>query len=169
MSFVDDIVLQLEGARDTSVLWELHDQEETGKVSWGVTGPVLLKRIAQARTLLAAKDLQNGDRIALLAHNSIEWVAMDLAIMAQGLIVVPLYARQAPMEVVAMMKDCSPALICCGDTGLRDGIVENWPDAPPQVLLEDVFTGRECRRGEGKSPPFAKNAKDGAPGRRTAC
>ena len=48
---------------------------------------------------------------------------MDLAIMAEGLIVVPLYARQAPAELVAMMKDCSPALICCGDAALRDGIV----------------------------------------------
>ncbi len=34
---------------------------------------------------------------------------MDLAIMAEGLTVVPLYARQAPEELVAMMQDCWPA------------------------------------------------------------
>jgi long-chain acyl-CoA synthetase len=66
---------------------------------------------------------------------------MDLAIMAEGLIVVPLYARQAPAELVAMMKDCSPALICCGDAALRDGIVQNWPEAPPQLLFDEVFSG----------------------------
>ena len=140
MSFLDDIFVQLEAAGDTSVLWELHDQE-AGKASWGVTGSGLLKQIAQARALLATKDFKHGDRVALLAHNCIGWVAMDLAIMAEGLIVVPLYARQAPAELVAMMKDCSPALICCGDAALRDGIVENWPEAPPQVLFEDVFGG----------------------------
>jgi long-chain acyl-CoA synthetase len=139
MSFLDDIFAQLATMGDTSVLWELHDQEATGKVSWGVRGPGLLKQVAQARTLLATKDLRHGDRVGLLAHNSIEWVAMDLAIMAEGLIVVPLYARQAPPELVAMMKDCSPALICCGDAALRDGIVEDWPEAPPQVLFDDVF------------------------------
>src|SRR5580704_8391459 len=57
------------------------------------------------------------------------------------LIVVPLYSRHAPAELVAMMKDCSPALVCCGDAALRDGIVQNWPDAPPQVLLDEVFAG----------------------------
>jgi long-chain acyl-CoA synthetase len=57
------------------------------------------------------------------------------------LIVVPLYARQAPAELVAMMKDCSPALICCGDASLRDGIVDQWPGAPAQILFDDLFAG----------------------------
>ena len=162
MSFLDDIFARLEGAGDASVLWELHDQEATGKVSWGVTGPGLLKQIAQARTFLATKGLKHGDRVALLAHNSIEWVAMDLAIMAEGLIVVPLYARQAPAELVAMMKDCSPALICCGDAGLRDGIVQNWPEAPTQVLFEDVFAGRIP--GEEENPhPSQRTRRMGHP------
>ena len=60
--------------------------------------------------------------------------------MAEGLIVVPLYARQAPTELVSMMKDCSPALIVCGGTGLRDAIVKEWPQAPPQVLFSELFT-----------------------------
>jgi hypothetical protein len=50
-------------------------------------------------------NVQPGDRCALLAHNSMQWVAMDLAAMAEGLTVVPLYARQSPAELVAMMKD----------------------------------------------------------------
>ena len=76
------------------------------------------------------KGLKKGDRCALLAHNGIDWVALDLAIMAEGLIVVPLYARQAPAELVAMMKDCSPALICCGDAALRDGILQSLAGRP---------------------------------------
>ena len=78
--------------------------------------------------------------------------------MAEGLIVVPLYARQAPLDLVAMMKDCSPALICCGDTGLRDGIVQNWPEAPPQVLLEDVFGGNSKR---GRRIPSLRKERKG--------
>ena len=142
MGFLDDISARLEKAGDTSILWELYDQAATGKVSWGVTGPGLLMRIAQARTFLVTKGLKHRDRVALLAHNSIEWVAMDLAIMAEGLIVVPLYARQAPAELVTMMKDCSPVLICCGDAALRDGIVQDWPDGPECVKFEDVFDSR---------------------------
>ena len=30
------------------------------------------------------RGLKKGDRCALLAHNGIDWVALDLAIMAEG-------------------------------------------------------------------------------------
>jgi long-chain acyl-CoA synthetase len=138
VTFLDNIFGKLEKLEDT-VLWELHDQSATNKVSWGVTGPGLLKRISQARSYLVSRNLKRGDRCALLAANGIDWIAVDLAIMAEGLIVVPLYSRQAPAELVSMMKDCSPSLICCGDAALRDSIVQHWPEAPPQALFEEIF------------------------------
>jgi long-chain acyl-CoA synthetase len=141
MSFLYDIFNQLKTAEKTTVLWERHDPESSEQLSFGVTGKGLLMQVSQARRFLAGKGLRKGDRCALLAHNSIEWVAMDLAIMAEGLIVVPLYARQAPAELVAMMKDCAPSLICCGDAMLRDAITQNCPEAPPQCLFDEIFTG----------------------------
>ena len=136
MNFLEHIFDKLEATENTTVLWELHDQHE---FNFGPTGRGLLKQVAQARTFLRSKGLKEGDRCALLGHNGIDWVALDLAIMAEGLIVVPLYARQAPAELVAMMKDCSPALICCGDQTLRDGIAQNWPDVPPQYLFKEIL------------------------------
>jgi len=41
---------------------------------------------------------------------------------------------------VAMMKDCSPSLICCGDAALRDAILQEWPEAPAQALFDEIFT-----------------------------
>jgi long-chain acyl-CoA synthetase len=140
MNFLENIFAQLDSAENTTLLWELHDQEATQTTSWGLGGHGLLKRIAQARAFLLSKGLKKGDRCALLAHNSIDWAALDLAIMAEGLIVVALYARQAASELSAMMKDCSPALICCGDTALREGILRAWPEAPPQYLFEEIFS-----------------------------
>src|SRR2546425_4540148 len=134
MSFLENIFVQLEQARDTPILQEIRDSQLTT-----VTGRELLGHVETARAFLKRQGIKRGERCALLAHNSIRWVAMDLAIMAEGLIVVPLYARQAPAELVAMMKDCSPALICCGDEALRDGITQNWPDAPPQLLFKEIF------------------------------
>jgi long-chain acyl-CoA synthetase len=139
MSFLESIFERLEVAENTSVLWEIHDQVERQELSFGLTGRGLLKQVGQARAFLQSKGLKKGDRCTLLAHNSIDWVALDLAIMAEGLIVVPLYARQEPAELVAMMKDCSPALICCGEETLRDGITQNWSDAPAQYLFKEIF------------------------------
>jgi long-chain acyl-CoA synthetase len=136
--FVGEIFSQLRVAGDTRVLAEIRDGQITG-----VTGNELLEMVRKARTFIASKGLKKGDRCGLMAANSIRWIAADLALMAEGLIVVPLYSRQAPTDLIAMMKDSSPSLLCCGDAGLRDSITQNWPDAPPQCLFDEMFTGVE--------------------------
>src|SRR6266704_2648623 len=150
MSFLDQIFAGLEAAPNQIFLTELRDAS-----SITANGKQLADLIANARVFLVSRSLRKGDRCALLAPNSIAWVAMDLAIMAEGLIVVPLYSRQAPQELVAMMKDCSPSLIVCGDPALRDGIVQNWPGAPPQTLLEEIFGKRGAEAQEASSSSHA--------------
>ena len=135
MSFLDDIFASLQKSGDAAVLQEIRD----GRVT-AISGRELLEEVAQARAFLATRGLKKGDRCGLYANNGIRWVAMDLAIMAEGLIVVPLYARQAPAELAAMMKDCSPALVCCGDASLRDGLLHEWPAAPSQYLFDGIFS-----------------------------
>src|SRR5215475_5668033 len=130
MPFVGDIFSQLKSVPGNKVLQEIRDGQITG-----VTGPELLEWVAKARTFFASKGLKKGDRCGILAANSIRWIALDLAAMAEGLIVVPLYFRQAPPELVAIMKDSSPSLVCCGDAPLRDGIQQTWADAPPHYLF----------------------------------
>ncbi len=140
MPFVGEIFSQLKSAVDTPVLHEISDGQVTG-----VTGGEFLELIRKARTFLASKGLKKGDRCGLLAANSIRWMAMDLAAMAEGLIVVPLYSRQAPAELVAMIKDSTPSLVCCGDATLRDSIQQNWTQAssqaPPHFLFDEIFAG----------------------------
>jgi long-chain acyl-CoA synthetase len=138
MPFVGDIFAQLKAGGSAVVLEEIHDGHLTS-----VTGPELLAMIAKARTFLASKKLSKGDRCGLLAANSIRWIAMDLAAMSEGLIVVPLYSRQAPAELVAMIKDSTPALVCYGDAKLRDAIQQQWSDAPPHFLFDEIFAGVE--------------------------
>jgi long-chain acyl-CoA synthetase len=152
MTFLDEIFSQLKTVAETRILAEIRDSDVTG-----VTGGELLEMVGKARAFLAAKGLKNGDRCGLLAANSIRWIAMDLAIMAEGLIVVPLYSRQAPAELVAMMKDSTPSLVCCGDATLREGIAQSWAEAPPQFLFDEIFAGVEGihldRVQKGIDPP----------------
>ena len=138
MPFVGEIFAQLKAAANTTILQEIRDGQVTG-----VTGAELLDLIAKARTFLAVRELKKGDRCGLLAPNSIRWIALDLAAMAEGLIVVPLYSRQSPAELVVMMKDCAPSLLCCGDAALRDAIRNEWAEAPSQVLFDEIFAGVE--------------------------
>ena len=142
MSFLEQILAQLAKAQQSPVLEELREARNAP-----VTGGELIEMVGKARAFLSTRGLSQGDRCALLAHNSVQWVAMNLAMMAEGLIVVPLYARQAPAELVAMMKDCMPALICCGDADLSDGIRRTWPDGPNHILFERVFANKSTAAG----------------------
>jgi len=152
MTFLEQIFASLDRSSDAVVLQELRDGEPVS-----LTAQQLLGQVLVARAYLRRLRLKKGDRCALLAHNSMQWVAMDLAAMAEGLTVVPLYARQAPAELVAMMKDCWPSVIACGEQALADAIVEAWPEAPPHFCFENVFT---AGRGPVENPALAVAEED---------
>lgn len=135
MNFLQNIFERLAGAPGSTVIEEMRPE---GRVS--VTAGALLERVAVARAFLTAAGLRKGDRCALLSANSVNWVALDLAAMADGVIVVPLYARQAPAELAAMIRDAQPVIVCCGDADLQRNLLAAWPGgAPRTVVLEDIF------------------------------
>lgn len=137
MNFLQNIFERLASAPGRVVLEEMRPGQRVS-----VTASELLERVAVARTFLAAAGLRKGDRCALLAPNSIHWVALDLAAMAEGIMVVPLYARQAPGELAAMVRDAQAAIICCGDAALQQNLLTALPGpAPRTVLLEEIFGG----------------------------
>ncbi len=109
-----------------------------------VTGAELLAQVVQAREFLRAAGFSRGDRCALLAPNSIRWAAIDLALMAEGIITVPLYARQAPAELAAMLRDAQPSAILCGDAVLGEAISAAWPEAPRRVLFDELFSASDA-------------------------
>lgn len=136
MTFLETIFALLQESGSAPVLREIHSSEAAS-----VTGSELLAMVQQARSYFRARGLKKGDRCVLLAPNSIRWTALDLAMMAEGLIVVPLYARQAPSELTGMMKDCLPARICCPDAVFAAEINRLWPGAPKISLPDTIFSG----------------------------
>jgi long-chain acyl-CoA synthetase len=154
MTFLEQIFDRLQRAATAPVVREIHD----GKFV-SVTGADLLAMTQQVRQFLSARGMQKGERCVLLAPNSIRWIALDLALMAEGLIVVPLYARQAPAEIVSMMKDSTPSRIFCHDAALAAEIKKLWPQAPHISLLESAFV--EDSNAPAPTPP--QHADDAGP------
>jgi long-chain acyl-CoA synthetase len=136
MTFLEAIFDRLQKSASAPVLREVHRNELVS-----VTSGDFLAMVQQARIYFRARGLKKGDRCALLAPNSIRWAALDLAMMAEGLIVVPLYARQAPAELVGIMKDSTPARICCPDAVLAAEINRQWPEAPRISFPDAIFSG----------------------------
>jgi long-chain acyl-CoA synthetase len=140
VNFLENILGRLTQVPERIVLEELRPE---GRVP--VRAGRLLESITAARVYLAGAGLRKGDRCALLAFNCAAWTAVDLAAMAEGLIVVPLYPRQAPAELVVMLRDAQTRLVCCGDAGLRDSLRAAWAAAAPgsesprMTLLDEVL------------------------------
>ena len=133
-NFLETILGQLKRADGRVVLREIR-----GDRFVSVTGGELLDQIQLVRAFIRSSAVQAGDRCALLAPNSIRWAVFHLALMAEGVIVVPLYSRQAPAELAGMMKDCQPRMIFVNDAALGEGIAQAWPEAPRRVLFDEAL------------------------------
>jgi long-chain acyl-CoA synthetase len=95
-----------------------------------------------ARRALRARGVEPGDRVALVAPNSTRWIATDLAVLAEGATLVPLYARQDPRELAAMIADADPRLVIAADVELGDAIAAAAPAGsalPARALVDDLF------------------------------
>ncbi len=146
-NFLESIFAQLQRADDRVVLREIH-----GETFVSVTGRELLAQVQRCRSYVRRFGLLPGDRCALLGPNSIYWVAIDLALMAEGIVAVPLYPRQAPAELVSMMKDCEPSLLIVGGSELGDGIMRAWRDRPHRVVMEEVLRAAPAREEVPEAP-----------------
>ncbi len=134
MNFLDRIFAQLDKAAGATVVQEIRGQQVAP-----ASGNELLSLVAKVRGFLTTMGLRKGDRCALLAPNGIRWVAADLALMANGVIVVPLYVRQAPAELAAMVRDSGASRILCENQELCDDLRRSDGDMPPISLFEEVF------------------------------
>jgi long-chain acyl-CoA synthetase len=146
-NFLEHIFTQLQQAAERVVLREVRGREFAS-----VTGHELLEQIFRARAYLRQSGVQPGDRCALLGPNSIQWAALDVALMAEGAIVVPLYSRQAPAELAAMIKDCSPRILFVSDASLGEAVAQAWPDAPPRVSFDDALGKIPAGKGIAGGP-----------------
>jgi long-chain acyl-CoA synthetase len=145
MTFLETIFDRLQRASGAIVVSEVHDGDLRP-----ATGGELLSMVQQARQFLRARGLKKGDRCGLLASNSIRWIALDLALMAEGIVVVPLYSRQAPSEVVHMLLDSLPLRIFCMNAAVAAELKKLWPGAPHISLLDTVFVDE----ASGPTPPI---------------
>jgi long-chain acyl-CoA synthetase len=130
-NFLQNIFEQLGRSASRVVLREIHGDQFVS-----VTGEELLALVERARAGLRASCMEPGDRCGLIGANSIHWIAVDLALMAEGIVVVPLYHRQTASELAAMLEDCQPRLIITGDIELGE------PVLPQRVLLQEIFASR---------------------------
>jgi long-chain acyl-CoA synthetase len=134
-NFLQNIFENLQRSANRVVLREVRGEQFVS-----VTGGELLSLVECARRWLRVSRIEARDRCGLIAPNSIHWIAVDLALMAEGIVVVPLYYRQTAGELVAMLKDCQPRLVLTSDADLGDALAKVWPEIPQRAVLSEIFS-----------------------------
>src|SRR5882724_5690286 len=155
MNFLEHIFTNLDSSCDRAVLQEPH---ESGLVAAG--GTELRAQIGIARAFFHNAGLRKGDRCVLLAPNSIRWVAADLALMAESVIVVPLNTRQTPAELAVMIRDAEPSLICSDDAAFADAVRAELPEPLRIALFDDIFAAKAEPKSQVAMPPATLSDTD---------
>lgn len=82
------------------------------------SGRELLEKVREIGLGLQALDLKAGDKVALLAESSPEWLLVDFAILASGGVTVPIYPTLSVEQVAFILRD-SGASIAVVSTGAQ--------------------------------------------------
>lgn len=81
-----------------------------------------------------------GDRVALFADNTPQWLYVDLGIQAVGAASVGVYAALDPVECAAAIAGSGARIVFCGDQEQVDKLLERREDVPnvDRVVVFDV-------------------------------
>ncbi|HEY6876728.1 MAG TPA: AMP-binding protein [Polyangiales bacterium] len=149
MNFIERMHENLDLAANQPLIIEVQ-----GKQLVETSGAQLKRLVRSARGLLAARGIQPGDRVALIAHNSARWAAADLAILGAGAICVSMYDRQAVQELAGMLSNCDAALVLVDTSKLKSELGAVWK-TERIVTFDEVFA-----HAEDESRPHARSNDD---------
>lgn len=87
----------------------------------------LLTRVASLAGWLARQGIRDGDRVALQAQTSAEWVWADLALLSLGAVVVPIYPSLAAAQVMELLEDSGARFAIVADADQEAKLPVSFP------------------------------------------
>ncbi len=110
------------------------EQKAWQTLEWGAMAELVGRWFAA----LTQTNLRQGDRLAILLRNGPEWIAIEQAALAHGLVVVPLYLDDRPDNIRFVLQDAGVKFLVLPDVGYWDkllGVCSKPLDDLTQVVL----------------------------------
>ena len=95
-------------------------------------------RAARWQAAFRREGLQPGDRIALCVRNGVSWVAIDMAALGMGLVVVPLYVDDNPDNVAWCAANAEARLLIVENSRIAAALAkvqDPQQPLPPRVIV----------------------------------
>jgi len=143
-----------------------HPAEQPALYSRGrvTTYGELRGQVARLRGALAARGVQPGDRVAVIAGNNWYFVVAYLAVLGVGAIAVPLNPQSPPAEIERELGQAEVSLALVGPAPRRT-VGDLAPGAVPGfgggLAISDLLEGDEASPGEGEGKAKGKRKGTG--------
>jgi carnitine-CoA ligase len=112
----------------------------------------LATRVAAVRTLLAARGLRPGDRVALMMRNSLRYPVAWLGITSAGMAAVPVNSRSGPVDSRHLIDHSGARLVIADDT-IAARANAAIAEIDRRVTVEDASQPDWPQAGLGNSTP----------------
>jgi long-chain acyl-CoA synthetase len=133
----------------------------TGGAWQDVTVDEIARQIGRWQAAFRREGIRPGERIALCARNGINWVAIDMASLGLGLVVVPLYVDDNPDNIAWCVDHAKARLLIVESSRIAaslGGLTNAAQQLPPMVVLNPD----ERERGAPRARFSRKSARNGA-------
>jgi long-chain acyl-CoA synthetase len=103
------------------------------------SGRELIERVREIGLGLQNLGIAPGERVALLAESSPDWLLIDFAILASGAVTVPIYPTLAPDQAAFILRDSGASAAVVSTSTQLDKVIANVGSLP---ALRFVVTTR---------------------------
>jgi long-chain acyl-CoA synthetase len=100
----------------------------------------LLERAENVACAIRGAGLSAGDRVALVAHNSVDWIVTDFGTLFAGCVVVPIYPTQALDHTKYILEHSEAKLVFADNVQTLEHLRESGAALPRAVLFESSGT-----------------------------
>ena len=125
-----------------AVAYRQYDQSSS---SWrSYTWKEIEQEVSRWRTALAKEGLERGDRVAVMLRNSVEWVLFEQAALSLGLVVVPIYYRDAAGNAAFILGNSGSRLLLVGENQQWQQIAQSGnmcPDVKTVIAIDSPPRG----------------------------
>jgi len=124
-----------------------------------ITYGQLAAQVEQAASGLAALGIEPGDRVAILSENRPEWAVTDLAVLALGGVVVPIYPTLPAPQIAYVVRNSGAKALVVSDNKQLKKAIEARPDLPELQHLIVMEAG--AAEGDASAHTFASILEEG--------
>ncbi len=123
----------------------------------------VLRRVEDLACAIRSAGLSAGDRVALIAHNSVDWLIANYATVFSGCVVVPVYPTQALDHTAHILRHSGAKLAFVDSQATRERVESSGAGVARIVTFDDLSaSGLLAFEGAGRAVRDANPALPGA-------